>query len=134
MMNAQVEKLISALKIGISDCVVVTGSMIELTDFRDQAIDRLAEASIQVSQVDLYSDDPQPSRTDNDVDVLILWGLEQLSPHDNRSYAIRTYLDKAKYQGLRSIIFCENSSYKAHFMDYDAPFYHFCLRLLASES
>ncbi len=132
-MNAQVEKLISALKIGISDCVVVTGSIIELTDFRDQAIDSLAEASFQVSQVDLYSDDPQPSRTDNDVDVLILWGLEQLSPHDNRSYAIRTYLDKAKYQGLRSIIFCENDSYRAHFMDYDAPFYHFCLRLPVSE-
>ena len=132
-MNTQVEKLISTLKVGISDCVVVTGSIIELTDFRDQAIDMLAEASFQVSQMDLHSDDPRPSRTDNDVDVLILWGLEQLSPQDNRSYSIRTYLDKAKYQGLRSIIFCENSSYRAHFMDYDAPFYHFCLRLPASE-
>jgi len=134
MMNTQVERLISALKIGISDCVVVTGSMIELTDFRDQAIDILAEASFQVSQMDLHSYHPRPSRTDNDVDVLILWGLEQLSPQDNRSYSIRTHLDKARHQGLRSIIFCENSSYRAHFLDHDAPFYHFCLRVLASEN
>ena len=133
MMNTPIERLILTLKTGLSDGVVVTGSMAELTLFREQAIEKLGEASFQVSQIDLYSDDPQPNRTDNDVDVLILWGLEQLSPHDNRSYSIRTYLDKARHQGLRSIIFCENSSYRAHFLDHDAPFYHFCLRLLASE-
>ncbi len=132
-MNTPIERLILTLKTGLSDGVVVTGSMIELTDFREQAIDSLTEASFQVSQMDLYSDDPQPSRTDNDVDVLILWGLEQLSPQDNRSYAIRTYLDKARHQGLRFIIFCENSCYSAHFLDHEAPFYHFCFRFPLSE-
>ncbi len=133
-MNTQVEKLISALNIGISDGVVVTGSMVELTDFRNQAIEMLAKEPFQISEVDLYSHDSRPSRAENDVDVLILWGLEQLSPQDNRSYAIRTHLDKARHQGLRFIIFCENSRYRAHFLDHDAPFYHFCFRLPLSES
>ena len=132
-MNTPIERLILTLKTGLSDGVVVTGSMIELTDFRDQAIYKLGETSFQVSQMDLYSDDPQPSRTDNDVDVLILWGLEQLSPQGNRSYAIRTHLDTARHQGLRFIIFCEDSRYRAHFLDHDAPFYHFCFRLPVGE-
>lgn len=132
-MKTPVEKLISTLNTGLSDGMVVTGSMVELTDFRDQAIDRLAETSFQVSQKDLCSNDPQSIRSGDDVDVLILWGLEQLSPQDNRSCAIRTYLDKARHQGLRFIIFCEDKSYSAYFLDHDAPFYHFCFPLRASE-
>ena len=133
-MNTPIERLILTLKTGLSDGVVVTGSMAELTGFRDQAIDRLTEVSFQVSQMDLYSVDPQPSQTEHDMDILILWGLEQLPPHDSRSYAIRTHLDVARHQGLRFIIFCETSRYRAHFLDYDAPFYHFCFPLPLSES
>jgi hypothetical protein len=104
----------------------VTGSEADLNSIKDLLKLKLADNDVIVSEVELDRNDIALNQSAEINHFLFVTGLEALSPKDDITYAIRSFLDSGKHAGLRFIIFCEKSSYSAHFKDYDAPFYHFC--------
>ena len=129
-MNSQVSKLISCLNIGLTDSTVVTGSAQALKYFHERLVVLLASEPIQAGYLDLTANEYRVCGVDDneDIKLVIVWGLEYFLPFENRTYALRTMLDTGKHQGLKSVIFCEENHYMSHFTDHDAPFYQFCLR------
>lgn len=130
-MENTLDKFMRVLDIGISHGSVFTGSCEELTAFKECLMGELHKRSVNVILVDL-SGTCQFDASGIDVldpqDLILVWGLEYLSPQENRAYSLRTALDITKHGGPRFAIFCENDRYAEHFSDYNAPFYHFCPR------
>jgi hypothetical protein len=127
-MEEEVARIIRCLKSGLSSIIVITGTDNQMLEFREILMDRLATEARPTTLLDLTADKQSFTPTENtqDLGLLIVWGLERLSPQVNRTYAIRTFLDIEQYRGLKSIIFCEHAAYKPHFVAYTAPFYQFC--------
>ena len=131
-MDNALNKLMRVFDIGISHGVVLTGSAEELLAFREKLIGKLNEESVKVIPLDLsgsWLSDVTCIEEPDTKDMVLVWGLEYLSPQENRTYSLRTTLDRMKHGGPQFAIFCENACYSAHFNDYSAPFYHFCLRM-----
>lgn len=130
LMDKDIANVIRSIKSGLIPIIVITGTLDEMRQYREVLMEMLSQEVFHVTQFDLTTDDQPivPANNELKIDLLIVWGLERLSPQNNRTYALRSFLDKAKYQGLKSIMFCESDAYKAHFSNYAAPFYQFCLR------
>lgn len=130
LMDKDIANVIRSLKSGLIPIFVVTGTLDEMRQYREVLMDMHSQEVLHLTQLDLTSDDQSivPANNEQKVDLLIVWGLERLSPQNNRTYALRSFLDKAQYQGLKSILFCESDAYSTHFGNYAAPFYQFCLR------
>lgn len=129
-MDKDITNVIHSLKSGLIPIIVITGTLDEMRQYREVLMDMLAQEVFQLNQLDLTTDDQPivPANNEQKVELLIVWGLERLSPQNNRTYALRSFLDTSKYQGLKTIMFCESDAYRAHFGNYAAPFYQFCLR------
>ena len=125
MIQEHVAKLMRGIDIGLG-CSVVTGTKQNLKSVKDSLKIKLADDNIFVTDIELDSNDIALNLSERANDFIILTGLEALSPKDNLTYAIRSFLDRAKHENLMFIIFCETSYYAAHFNDYNAPFYQFC--------
>jgi len=65
-----------------------------------------------------------PERTDQ---ILVVFGLERLDPMDNLTFRLRALLDERYFLGQRYLILCDQAAFPAHFHDYSAPFYQFCM-------
>ncbi|MCP5213033.1 MAG: hypothetical protein H6998_19115 [Hahellaceae bacterium] len=120
------------LDIGISQGAVFTGTIEQLASFRDHLTVKLREESVKVISVDLsgkWLSEAARTEESEPQDLIIVWGLEYLSPQESRTYSLRATLDILKHSGPRFAIFCENERYAEHFNDYNAPFYHFCFRI-----
>lgn len=127
MIQDHVTKLMRGLDIGMA-CTVVTGSEEDLKSLKNLLKMTLADRGVLVSEMALASNEVELKQSEEINDLLFVTGLEALSPKENITYAVRSYLDRWKHTGLRLIIFCETSCYFAHFNDYGAPFYQFCMR------
>ena len=127
MSQDHVTKLMRGLEIGMG-CTVVTGSEEDLKSVKGLLKMTLADRGVLVSEMALAGNEIELKQSEEINDLVFVTGLEELSPKDSMTYAVRSFLDRGKHTGLRFIIFCEKSSYAAHFKDYDAPFYQFCFQ------
>jgi hypothetical protein len=130
MIEDCVVKVIRGIEVGIVS-MVITGSEDNLKRIKGLLKFELGHKGINVSEIAFtnHDQDMKFSQSEDKNDLVFVSGLEILMPKDQNTYAIRSYLDQGKHFNLRSIIFCESSFYAAHFNDYDAPFYQFCLQL-----
>ena len=127
MSQDHVTKLMRGLEIGMG-CTVVTGSEEDLKSVKGLLKLTLADRGVLVSEIELGSNEIELKQSEEINDHIFVTGLEDLSPKDNITYAVRSFLDRGKHTNLRFIIFCKASHYSAHFNDYEAPFYQFCFR------
>lgn len=127
MIQDHVTKLMRGLDIGMA-CTVVTGSEEDLKHVKNSLKMTLADRGVLVSEMALARNEVELKQSEEIKDLVFVTGLEALSPKENTTYAVRSYLDRGKHTGLRFFIFCETSRYAAHFNDYDAPFYQFCFQ------
>jgi len=125
MIQDHVGELMRCVDIGIA-CIVVTGSDSDLKRVKDVLKIELADNGTLVGEIELDSIEIELNHSEENTDLVLVSGLEALSPKDSIMYAIRSFLDLGKHTNLRSIIFCETYHYANHFNDYDTPFYHFC--------
>jgi hypothetical protein len=127
--DAQVSKLVKWLNKGLFDSTVVIGTNKVLKTFHRKLVGKLAFEPYSVECLDLTAPKHLFNTVDNQkkANLIVVWGLEQYLPFENRTFALRTKLDIGKHQNLKSVIFCEENCYTAHFKNHDAPFYLFCL-------
>ena len=126
MLKEEADKIFRCIEFGFT-CSVLTGSLENLRIVREHLFEKLVAQSYSVNLVDLYKE-TLPAEIIGENPILFVWGLENLAPTHDKSYSIRTYIDREKHSGLGSIIFCETGSYNAHFNDNNAPFYMYAAR------
>lgn len=59
-------------------------------------------------------------------EIVFVCGLENLSPQNKETYALRSALDARRYSGLFSIICLSTNAFLSHFRGHQLPFYDFC--------
>jgi hypothetical protein len=133
VLDDHVKMFMRVLDVGIEQGTVFTASSERLSVFRDHFLKRLQSESIRVIPIDLsgrWLAETADASEIGSQDLILLWGLECLSPQESRAYSLRSTLDTMKFSGgPRFVIFCDDCRYRDHFNNYDAPFYQFCLRI-----
>jgi hypothetical protein len=127
--DIQVSRLVKWLNTGLIESTVLIGTNEVLKTFHKKLIDKLPTEPCLMNFLDFSANEYEINITNNlkEVRLIIVRDLEQLSPLQDKIFSLRTWLDSAKHEGYKSIIFCEEDQYTAHFKDRDAPFYNFCL-------
>lgn len=119
-------KLLGHMKTGLFSHLLIMGTEDALENLYLQLVRRCQEENISTSVIQFSKDDSSFCYDYEPADILLIKGLGFLPAKHNQAYSLRTLLDVGQYQGVRSFIFCEESSVKHHFNDYSAPFYRFC--------
>lgn len=119
-------RLLDLIKTGIySGCVAI------ITDEAPTAhmMNQLSEKSFQYFRsvtVWNLSHEFAKHALHGDIEMLLVYGLEQCLPDSAAIHSARTRLDIRRNSGMFSIMFLDQATYKKHFCDTKQPFYHFC--------
>jgi len=93
MIHDHVGQLMRYVDIGIATCIVVTVSESNLKRVNNLLKIELTDSDTRVGEIELDSIEIELNHYEETTDLVFVSGLETLSPKDNLTYAIRSFLD-----------------------------------------
>ena len=118
----EVKKLLAQQKLGVFNHILISGSKEKLDDLYELLWQECQSQKMNASQVIITNESIHSIPDQEYSGLMLIKGLECLKPKQNETYALRSRLNVGQYQGLKSLIFCEEKAVNKHFNDYEAPF------------